>query len=77
MMRLTQLEKQLLAEEFSIEQEDEKISRQINDLLVKESSGISEDDESLLNALTERMLKDEKIRKEIIKQIVSLQKKKH
>ena len=76
MMKLTQLERQLIAEEFSIEQEDEKIARQINDLLVKESSGISENDERLLTALTERMLTDEKRRKKIIKQILSLQKKK-
>ncbi len=76
LMKMLQLEKQLLAEEFSVEQEDEKIARQINDLLVKESSGISEDDERLLTALTKKMLKDEKRRKKIIKQILKLQKKK-
>ncbi len=76
MMKLSQFERQLLAEEFSIEQGDEKIARQINDLLVKGSSGFSENDEKLITALTERMLKDEKRRKKIIKQILGLQKKK-
>lgn len=76
MMKLTQLERQLIAKAFSIEQEDEKIARQIHDLLVKESSGISEKDEELLTALAERMFKDEKRRKNILKQILRLQKEK-
>ncbi|MEK6951510.1 MAG: hypothetical protein AABX29_00690 [Nanoarchaeota archaeon] len=75
-IKITALERQLIAQDFSIEQEDEKIARQINDLLVKESSGVSERDEQILTALTERMLKDEKRRKNILKQILRLQKEK-
>jgi hypothetical protein len=76
MAKLTNMERQLIADEFSIEQEDEKIARQINDVLVKERSGVSENDEKLLTALTERMLTDEKRRKHIIKEILHLQKEK-
>ena len=75
-IRIGELERKLIAENFSVEQEDDKIAKQINDLLVKESSGISENDEKLLTDLTERMLNDEKRRKKIIKQILKLQKKK-
>ncbi len=75
-IRLGKLERQLIAQDFSLEQEDEKIVRQINALLVKESSGVSEQDEGLLTALAERMLQDEKRRKRIIKQILKLQKRK-
>jgi len=77
MMKLNRIERQLIAEEFSIEQEDERIARQISGLLIKESSGILERDEELLTALTEKLLKDEKRRKRIIKEILKLQKKKH
>ncbi|GEM_PF-2339387 len=73
---LSQMERKLLAEGFSIEQEDEKIVRQMNELLAKESSGIFERDEELLTALAQRMLQDEKRRKKILKQILTLQKKK-
>jgi DNA-directed RNA polymerase subunit RPC12/RpoP len=69
-------ERQLIAQEFSAEQEDEKIVRQINDLLIKESSRFSENDEQLLTALAERLLKDEKRSKRIAKEILKLQKEK-
>lgn len=75
-MNLNQLERQLVAQEFSIEQEDEKIARQMNDLLAKESSGIQEKNEELLTALAEKILKDETRRKRILKEIRKLQKKK-
>lgn len=75
-MKINQIERQLIAQNFSIEQEDEKIARQISDILIKEGSGISEKDEELLTALTERILKDEKRRKKLFKQIRKLQKEK-
>jgi len=75
-MKLTRLERRLIAENFSIEQEDEKIARQINDLLIKEQPGTSEKDEKLLTALTEKMLKDEKRKKKILKHILKLQREK-
>ena len=70
------LERQLPGEEFSIEQQDEQIARQINDLLTRESSGVSEKDEQLLNDLLERLIKDEKRRKNLLEDIRSLQKEK-
>ena len=75
-MRVNQLERQLIAQDFSLEREDEQLARQINDLLTKESTGISEKDDELLTALTERMLSDESRRKKILKQIRRLQKEK-
>ncbi len=72
--QVKRLEQQLIVEEFSIEQEDEKIARQINDILTKENS--SKNDEELLTALTEKLLKDEKRRRKIIKEILKLQRKK-
>ena len=77
MMVLGGFQRQLLAEEVNLEKEDGNIAKQINDLLEKERiSGISDKDEELLNTLTKIMLSDEKRRKKIIKQILSLQKKK-
>ncbi|MDP3640793.1 MAG: hypothetical protein Q8R53_06385 [Nanoarchaeota archaeon] len=73
---VSQLQKRLIAEGFSLEQEDEKIARQINDLLNREESGISEPDEELLSSLTEKLLKDEKRRRRIIKAVLKLQRKK-
>jgi hypothetical protein len=73
---LNRIEKQLLAQEFFAEQEDEKIVRQINDLLIKESSEFSENDEQLLTSLAERLLKDENRSKRIAKEILKLQKEK-
>lgn len=76
LMKINQLERQLLAQEFSIEQEDKRIAEQINAILVKESSGISEKDEELLAALTERLISDEKRRQKILEEIRKLQKEK-
>jgi NAD-dependent SIR2 family protein deacetylase len=70
------LERRLLAEEFSIEKEDEQVAKQINEVLVRESSGVAEKDEQLLNDLIERLIKDEKRRKKLLKEIRSLQKEK-
>jgi len=41
-MKINQVQRQLIAGEFSLEQEDEKIARQINDALAKESEIMSE-----------------------------------
>ncbi len=76
MMKVNQLERQLIAEEFSIEQEDEKVIRQINNLIVKEGTDITLIDENLISGLGVRLLKDEKRRKKIIKELLKLQKKK-
>ena len=75
-IKVTQLERQLVAQAFSIEQEDEKIALQINELLIKERSGVSERDEQLLTALLEIMIRDESRKKKILKQILKLQKAK-
>ena len=76
-IKLNQLERQLLSEEFSIEKTDEELARQINDILIKEGpSGFPEVDEQLLNSLLERMLADEKRRKRLLKEIRKLQKRK-
>lgn len=75
LFRVRDLERQLLAQEFSTEQEDEKIVRQINDLLIKESHEINQQDEEALNVLTQRLFQDEKRRKKIVKEIMKLQKK--
>lgn len=74
--KVGEIERTLIRQEFSIEQEDIKIAKQINDVLVKEDSGASYKDEELLNELTERLLEDAKKRKRILKEIKSLQKKK-
>lgn len=73
---VNQLQSQLVAQDFSLEQEDEIIAKQINDILSKESSGVSEKDEALLSDLTEKLLQDEKRKKKIVKQIRALQKEK-
>ncbi len=75
-MLVNQLQRQLVAQDFSLEQEDEIIARQINDILTKEHSGIAEEDEALLSGLTEKLLQDEKRKKKIVKQIRALQKEK-
>ena len=75
-VRVNLLEHQLIEQDFSIEQEDAHIARQINDILIKERSGITLKDEELLNTLTVRMIQDEKRRKKILKHISRLQKEK-
>ena len=76
-MAFGELQRQLLSKEVFLETEDHEIAIQINNILENERiSGISDKDEQLLNALTKRMLSDEKRRKKIIKKILSLQKKK-
>ena len=72
---VNQLEKKLIASDFSIEQEDGQIAKQIADLLNKESSG-QEIDEGVLTALVEKLLKDKKRERSILKQLRSLQRKK-
>lgn len=74
--KLGKYQRELLAQNFSLEQKDVQIARQINELLVRESTGISENDESLLNQLTEQLLKDEERRIKIVEEIRKLQKKK-
>lgn len=77
--RLDQREKKLLADEFSLEQEDEHIAQKMNNLLVLESSGNpveNEEKEKLFNFLLERLRIDEKRRKKILKRISKLQKEK-
>ena len=74
--RINLLQKKLIEQDFSLEQEDDHIARQINELLIRESSGISDKDEELLTALTERIIKDEGRRKRILTQLGKLQKKK-
>ncbi len=74
-IKLNRLERQLMAEEFSLEETDGKIAQKIYALLAKESSGISFDDELVTN-LVKIMLTDEKRRKGILKEILKLQKKK-
>ncbi len=73
---LSQLQKRLIAEGFSLEQEDEKLARQINELLNREESGVSEPDEELVSALVEKLLKDEKRRKTLLRAVLKLQRKK-
>ncbi|MBI1969037.1 hypothetical protein HYS49_03945, partial [Candidatus Woesearchaeota archaeon] len=73
---ISQLQKKLIAEEFSLEQEDEKIGRQISDFLTRENIEFSEKDEEMLQLLTEKLLKDERRRRKVIKQVLRLQKKK-
>ena len=73
---ITKLERELVAEEFSLEKDDLVIAQQINDSLIKESSGVSAEDENVLTALIDKMLKDEKRKKRILKEIRKFQKKK-
>lgn len=76
MQKIIRLEAQLLAEDFSITREDKAIAEQMHAILNRESSGVSKKDEEILTALVERMLKDEKRRKRILKKIRELQKEK-
>ena len=71
--KLNQMEKQLLVDEFSLEQEDEKIVRQINNQLTKEVGFILKSEHDVTSALVERLIKDEKKRRKILKQILKLQ----
>lgn len=83
---ISYLQKKLLAEEFSLEQEDKKIAQEIADFLDKEGKGrtyadplgvgTSEIDENLLSSILEKLLKDGRKRRKIIKHILRLQKKK-
>lgn len=73
---VTKLEEELLKQDFSIEQEDEEIAKQIHEILEREKSTFNDGDENLITLLTKKMLKDEKRRKKIVKQILKLQKKK-
>ena len=75
-MQINQYERQLLEEDFSIEQTDEKITLQIRQLLFREGAVPTEEGEKLLTGLTEKLLKDDKRRKKIIKEILKLQRKK-
>ena len=75
-INVNRLERQLLEEEFSLEKSDEEIARQMNEILVRESSGISQKDDELLTSLVERLFQDEKRRKKLIKEIWKLQRKK-
>ena len=76
-MKLNQLERQLLSEEFSIEKTDEELARKINDVLIgEEPSGFPELNEQLLESLIERMLVDEKRRRKLLKEVRKLQKRK-
>lgn len=76
-IEVNRLEQRLIADDFKLEREDEQLARQINDLLGKESAGISENDEELLTALIERMLSDESRRRKILRRIRRLQRDKH
>lgn len=73
---ISQLQKKLMAEEFSLEQEDVKLGREINDFLEREKVEFSEKDEEVLQLLVQKLLKDEKRRRKIIKEILRLQRKK-
>lgn len=75
-MKLNQMERRLLAEDFSLEQEDEKIARQINDQLIKESGFILKSEQEVTPALLEKLIKDEKRRRKILKHILKLQREK-
>jgi hypothetical protein len=72
-MKINQMERRLLAEEFSLEQKDEKIAERINDELIKESAFILKTDQEVTPALLEQLIKDEKRRKKILKEILKLQ----
>ena len=63
-------------EVFSLEQRNEEISRQINGILTKEASGISEESEESLKDLIERKKKNEEKIKKLTKEFEKLQKKK-
>ena len=76
MKEINLLERQLVQNEFSLEQSDMKIAQQIHALLLREQEDISMENEELLTSLTEKLIYDEKRRKKILKQIISLQKKK-
>jgi transposase-like protein len=77
MIKLSQIERRLIAEEFSLEQEDEKIARQINAQLIKESGFIlSKPEHDVTSALLKKMIVDEKRRKKILKQLLRIQSKK-
>jgi len=71
-LNVARLERTLISDEFSIEQEDEALALQIHSLLQK--ANLSDSDEDELTKLTSRMLKDEKRRKKIIQHILHLQK---
>ena len=75
-MKLNQMERRLLAEDFSLEQEDEKIARQINDQLIKESRFIVKSEQEVTPALLEKLIKDEKRRRKVLKHILQLQREK-
>ena len=72
-LKAINLENQLIREEVSIGLEDHEIARRIEYLLRNLSSGDSKQDEGTLNLLLERLLKDQKRRKKILKLIEELQ----
>ena len=76
MIKLTQIERRLIAEEFSLEQEDEKIARQINAQLIKESGFIMGTTRDVTSALLKKLIVDDKRRRKILKQIIRIQSKK-
>lgn len=80
-LKIGRLQRHLIAEDFAIEQEDEKIAKKIYGLLsnldtAREFTLHSEKDQEILTALTEKLLKNEKRSKKILKHILKLQKKK-
>lgn len=70
------LQSKLLKEELLLEQDDTQVAEQINALLVKESVDVSKENEDLLNSLVERLVSDEKRRKNLLRQIRKLQNQK-
>ena len=78
--RVNEFELKLNKEGFEIEKEDEEIAKQIHELLIEESVGVSEQDEEkddrLLNELTDKLAKNEERSKSILTEIRKLQKQK-
>ena len=76
MGKVSMLQSKLLKEELLLEQDDTQVAEQINALLVKESVDVSKENEDLLNSLVERLVSDEKRRKNLLRQIRKLQNQK-
>jgi len=72
--QLNKMQIGLIEEDFSLEQEDERIAKQIDEMLRKEELG--ETHEDLLPELIDRLIKDQKRNRRLLKKIRALQRRK-
>ena len=73
---LSAVEQNLIKAEFSLDQEDEDIAKQMQAALLRERSGVTAQDEQLLNELTAKLIADTKKRKKIVNLIRKVQRRK-